>query len=136
MTRNCGFAQAEAQFTTRRVTAEGTEYAHIVGSLSKEYASEVRDMLPPLPSHLPYPTLRDALIKRVSDSDSSKLQQQLSSARLGDQKPSQLLRHMQRLVGAKALDPSMLRQLLFQRLPNIVLVLEATSSSMSLEKAG
>ena len=124
------FAQAEAQFSIRRITDERTKYAYVVGALTKEYAVLVRDLLLNPPVALPFSTLKAALIKRTSDSDNTKLNQLLSAAQLGDQKPSQLLRHMERLLGDKTIDPSMFRQLFFQRLPkDVVLVLEATSSS-------
>ena len=94
---------------------------------------EVRDLLLSPPATRPYATLRDTLIRRTSDSDSSKLQQLLSTAELGDRKPSQLLRDMERLVGGRTIDPGMFRQLFLQRLPkNVVMVLEATSASVDL----
>ena len=127
------FAQAEAQFSLRMITGEHTKFTHVVASLTKEYAMEVRDLLLSPPATRPYTTLRDTLIRRTSDSDSSKLQQLLSTAELGDRKPSQLLRDMERLVGGRTIDPGMFRQLFVQRLPkNVVMVLEATSASVDL----
>ena len=80
-----------------------------------------------------YIVFRVVLIRRIAEFDTSRIQQLLSSAQLGDKKPSQLLRHMERLVGAKTIDPSLLRQLFLQRLPtNIVMVLEATADSVNL----
>ena len=95
---------------------------------------EVRDLLLSPPTSLPYTTLKATLIRRTSESDTSKLQQLLSTADLGDQKPSQLLRHMERLVGAKTIDKGLFRQLFLQRLPrNVVMVLEATHASVDLK---
>ena len=127
------FAQAEAQFRLRRITDETTKFTHVVASLTKEYAVEVRDLLLSPPPTVPYTTLKEALIRRTSDSESSKLQQLLSTADLGDQKPSQLLRNMERLVGGKSIDAALFRQLFLQRLPrNVAMVLEATSTSVDL----
>ena len=127
------FAQAEAQFRLRRITDETTKFTHVVASLTKEYAVEVRDLLLSPPPTVPYTTLKEALIRRTSDSESSKLQQLLSTADLGDQKPSQLLRNMERLVGGKSIDAGLFRQLFLQRLPrNVAMVLEATSTSVDL----
>ena len=57
------FAQVEAQFSTRRISDERTMYAHVVASLSKEYAAEVRDLLLHPPTTAPYGTLKAALIQ-------------------------------------------------------------------------
>ena len=106
------FAQVEAQFTTRGITAQKTKFDHIVASLSSEIATEVRD-----------------LIRR--------LQQLFNTEELGDRKPTQLLRRMQQLLGDKAAstDSSFLRGLFLQRMPgNIRMVLASTADSVSLEE--
>ena len=123
----------QRQFRLRRITDETTKFTHVVASLTKEYAVEVRELLLSPPPTVPYITLKEALIRRTSDSESSKLQQLLSTADLGDQKPSQLLRNMERLVGGKSIDAGLFRQLFLQRLPrNVAMVLEATSTSVDL----
>ena len=61
-----------------------------------------------------------SLIQRVSVSEQSRLRQLLAGEELGDQKPSRLLRRMQRLLSDSATDKNnpMFRELFLQRLPS------------------
>ncbi len=80
----------ETQFTTRGITAQKTHFDYIIGSLSPEFATEVRDLI-----------LKTQLIKRTAASEQRKLQQLFNAEELGDRKPTQLLRRMQQLLGDK-----------------------------------
>ena len=74
-----------------------TCFDYVIGSLSPEFATEVRDLLFNPPEDRPYDTLKTQLIKRTAASAQHKLQQLISGEELGDRKLSQLLRHMQQL---------------------------------------
>ena len=96
------------------------------------------DLLLKSPEEQPYDTLKTQLIRRTAASEQRKLQQLISGEELGNRKPTQLLRHMQQLLGDKlstADSSSFLRELFLQRLPtNVWLVLASTDSTMDLNK--
>ena len=63
------FAQVEAQFATRNITAQKTKFEYVVASLSPEFAAEVRDLLLRPPNEDPYDVLKAQLVKRTTASE-------------------------------------------------------------------
>ena len=125
----------EAQFLTRNITSQSTQFAYVIASLPPEIAQEIRDLLISPPTENPYDVLKATLIRRTSASEQKRLHQLLIAEELGDRQPSQLLRKMRQLLGDTVLEDGILRQLFLQRLPqNIQLILASTPSTMSLEE--
>ena len=93
------FMQVDAQINTKNITTKLMRFKYIVGSLSPEYAMEVRDILPQPPMNNPNSTWKAALIKHMILSEHYRFHQLLTTEDLGDQRPTQLLRHMQQLLG-------------------------------------
>ncbi len=131
------FAQVEAQFSCRRITAQKSKFDHVVACLTPQFAAEVRDLLLKPPAESPYDQLKEQLTKRTTASEQCKLQLLFTREELGDRKPTQLLRRMQQLIGDRPelTDTSFLQELFLQRLPsNVRMVLASTPDTTPLEK--
>ena len=128
------FAQVEAQFLLRGISAQRTKFDHVVAALAPEVATEVRDIILNPPSSDPYDELRQQLIWRTSQSERRRLQQLLSNHDFGDLTPTRLLWKLQQLRGQDMDDP-LFREIFFQRLPtNIRMVLASLDDTLSLEE--
>lgn len=130
------FAQVEAQFTTRNITADSTKFNHLVASLTPETAAEVRDVLLRPPAQDKYKALKEKIIARTTHSEQARLKQLLTAAELEGRKPSQLLRHMRQLVGNSQglVSDELLKQLFVPRLPTHVQIVLASNDAMELDK--
>ena len=116
------FAQAEAQFQNRGITAEKTKYNYVVSMLDVKTAKQVMDIIRTPPAANPYTTLKARLSKAFALSDSEKVGRILDMTGLGDRTPSQCLSDMLQLVPeAEAQDPgSLFREIFLRQLPSEV----------------
>ncbi|BHF70505.1 hypothetical protein SprV_0301355600 [Sparganum proliferum] len=95
------FRQIEALFATSRITSERTRYSYVSQSLPFDVAVTVEDLLDPIPVDEPYTRLKEAVIQRVAKSANLMLRELFTQVELGDQTPSQLMRHMRSLLAVK-----------------------------------
>ena len=128
------FAQVEAQFLLRGISAQRTKFDHVVAALAPDVATEVRDIILNPPASDPYDELRKQLIQRTSQSERRRLQQLLNNHDFGDLTPTRLLRKLQQLRGQDTDDP-LFRELFLQRLPtSIRVVLASFDDALSLDE--
>ncbi|XP_064460390.1 uncharacterized protein LOC135370540 [Ornithodoros turicata] len=128
------FAQVEAQFTLAGITAENRKFFHVISVLPPDIAMEVSDLLLQPSAQQPYSALKEAIISRTMASERKRLQLLLASEELGGRRPSQMLRHMESLLGSRAatFDRALLKELFLQRLPSQVQMVLATASDLDL----
>ena len=101
--------------------------------LCLKMATEACDLILKLPVTDPYKILNEQLIKGTAASEQRHLQQLFNSEELGDKKTTQLLRHVQQLLGDHAGVTD--RELFLQQLPsNVRMMLASTSTTTGLKE--
>ena len=96
------FFQVESMFSTSCVRSDEGKYHLVVGALDPESLLDVSDIIRCPPRQEKYQYLKTHIMNRFSDSPDRQLAKLLNELRLGDKKPSQLLRQMRVLAGDKA----------------------------------
>ena len=116
--------QVECAFAVAGITNDGQKFKLLVANLPVHVASQVRDVVTRQPGS--FEELKTALKSRLAQSRASRLETLLRDQHLGDQKPTQLLRNMQHMLGNSGSDVGLLRTLFLQRLP------QATRAALAL----
>lgn len=132
------FAMCEHSFELahpRAITESRTKFNYISANLPPEAASVVRDLIIKRSDTTPYEDLKTQLIKRTSDSSQSEIRKLLSGEQLGDRKPSDLLRVMQRRAESHKVSNELMLELFLSHLPSHVQSILASISPLSLDKA-
>ncbi|KAH9371127.1 hypothetical protein HPB48_004484 [Haemaphysalis longicornis] len=131
------FIQVESQFTARCITTDLTKCHYVFSSLPPAIASEVGNLLLGSPVENAHATLKETLVRGVTPSKPQRLQRSLRDTELGDHTPSQLLRHIQQLLGqtTTTLDGALLRERFLQKLPSGVRMVVVASEHKDLAAA-
>ncbi|KHJ42925.1 hypothetical protein D918_07009 [Trichuris suis] len=128
------FSQAEAHFALRQVSSSQTKFYYAIAALPDHIASGVDDLLDPEPPN-PYEALKAKLLRRFGETQDQRLQKLLHWSPGADQKPSQWLREMRRLLDNRGEQEGPLFRLLFlDRLPLNVQLLLKTSPLSDLDE--
>ncbi|GFQ96627.1 uncharacterized protein TNCT_677831 [Trichonephila clavata] len=93
------FGKLESTFELaipKPITDERTKYNYCVAHLSPDAAMAVRDVILSPGSTNPYSKLKEEVIARCGESKSQEIRRLLAGEQLGDRKPSELFRVMQR----------------------------------------
>ena len=121
------FRLLEAQFVIARITKDETKYGYVVSQLGQKYAEEVEDIICNPPDTKKYEAIKAELIKRLSDSGTTRVRKLVETEEIGDRTPSQFWRHLKDLAGS-AVNEDFLTEMWKNRLPSkMQLVLAATS---------
>lgn len=93
------FSQLEGNFILSGIKDDDTKFYYVTSTLEHRYAAEVKDIIVSPPKTGKYERLKSELIKRMSASREKEVKQLLMHEELGDRRPSQFMRHLQRLAG-------------------------------------
>lgn len=110
------FSKLEGNFVLSRITDDDTKFYYVTSTLEHRYAAEVKDIIISPPKTGKYDRLKTELIKRLSASREKEVKQLLVHEELGDRRPSQFLRHLQRLAGPSVPD-DFIKTIWISRLP-------------------
>ena len=91
---NIWFAQAKAQFSLRRISADETKYYYVIAALDQQTATRLLDLIRCLPTDNKYATLKGRLIRTFGRSKRERGSRLLHFRPLGDSKPSTLMDEM------------------------------------------
>ena len=110
------FAQAEAQFNLRKITADDTKYYYVLAALDQTTATRLLDLISHPPTDDKYTELKTCLIGIFGLSERERASRLLHFRELGDAKLSVLMDETLALLGNHA--PCFLFQQIFlERLP-------------------
>ncbi|GFR02765.1 uncharacterized protein TNCT_573341 [Trichonephila clavata] len=114
---------------------ERTKYNYCVAHLSPDAAMAVRDVILSPGSTNPYSKLKEEVIARCGESKSQEIRRLLAGEQLGDRKPSELFRVMQRRSESHNVADSLLLELFLQQLPPNVQSILASIQPLTAQKA-
>ncbi|XP_076482114.1 uncharacterized protein LOC143303890 [Bombus vancouverensis nearcticus] len=91
------FALLERQFEAARITEDTIKYVTLVKCLNDQQLQDVEDLMTNLPDIGRYEKLKHALIRKLSDTDATRIKKLVESEEMGDRKPSQFYQHLKKL---------------------------------------
>lgn len=112
--------QCEAQFRTRNIQRESTKFDYIIQALPPEVITQLRSFILNPPTDQPYSNLKNELKRLHTLSDKQRYRQIMREETLGDEKPSQFLQRMRRLVGDDQVESAFFKEMFLEKMPPVV----------------
>lgn len=121
--------------TPKPITDSRTKFNYVAAHLPPEIAIAVRDVIMKPDETTPYETVKKTVISRCGESKSQEIRRLLAGEQLGDRKPSELLRIMQRRAESHNIENSLLLELFLQQMPRSIQTVLASITSINSEMA-
>ncbi|CAH8649038.1 unnamed protein product [Dicrocoelium dendriticum] len=106
----------EIELENKGITADRPRYNQLVPRLPPSVVTLIEDILLCPSNEAKYETMKQAILKELRPSARTRFEQ-LNGLKLGDRKPSTLLRELQRIAGPLFLSEEGIKELWFARLP-------------------
>lgn len=111
------FVQAEQIFALKKITADATKFAHIVGALPKDVARSVKDILISPPSSDRFVALKKRLCASFNPSTYKSAHKLVSLPAVPNEKPSRVMERMLNLLPADTKPCWLFQYHFLQKLP-------------------
>nr|XP_042902504.1 uncharacterized protein LOC122270176 [Parasteatoda tepidariorum] len=121
--------------TPKPISESKTKFNYCHAHLPPEVAAVVRDVIITPDAEDPFKKLKEEIIARCGETKSQEIRRLLSGEQLGDRKPSELLRTMQRRAESHEISDSLLLELFLNQLPQHVQSILAAIPSLSSTRA-
>ncbi|XP_076396713.1 uncharacterized protein LOC143265920 [Megachile rotundata] len=92
------FKLLEAHFTSARITKDEAKFNITIANLGEKYIEQVEHIVVNPPESGQYELLKKELMKRLIESDSTRVQKLLEGEEIGDRTPSQFFRDLKKLA--------------------------------------
>ncbi|KZC08950.1 hypothetical protein WN55_11413 [Dufourea novaeangliae] len=121
------FRLVDVQFAMARITKDETKYNITVANLRENHIEHVEDIVINSPALDRYEHLKRELIKRLTESDSTRVRRLLEGEEIGDRTPSQFFRDLKKLATPSIPDDFVLTLWKSRLPPNTQRVLAAST---------
>ncbi|KAL1446327.1 hypothetical protein WDU94_015659 [Cyamophila willieti] len=127
------FVIVESQFLLANIVSEELKFTNLTARLDPEVLAEVSDVIRN-PATRKYAALKEAIIKRFTQSEEERLSKLLGGIEAGDRSPGQLLRDIQNLAGSN-IPENIIRGLWLKKLPSMTQqMVQALSTTTTLQQ--
>ena len=107
----------EGKFRVHKITAQQAMFDHCIHAMTADQSDVIMDLMERGPSHNCYDELKRAYIERRTPTTAERMQRLRKLGPLTDQRPSDLLRQMERILGRSIEGDEIGREEFFRRLP-------------------
>ncbi|GFX07175.1 transposon Tf2-9 polyprotein [Trichonephila clavipes] len=131
----CTCERTFALGVSKAITDTFTKFNYIVSNLPPKAAAIVKDLIITPDETDPYGAIKAQLIQRTGELSQQEIRKLLTGEDLGDRKPSELLRTMNRRAASHNVPKELMLEVFLQQLPTAVQTILASITPITVEKA-